>query len=100
MARKGQSPRAPLSADPVIRQKLAEAYIRVELMRLNNYRAMTKQLRGQPPGPEASLDKLYWSEMNKWLQEIGQEILGPLSQLDPTSAYYPTPVNLQYTLFV
>ena len=88
---------ASLSVDPVMRQKLAEAYIRVDLMRLNNYRAMTKQLRGQPPGPTASLDKLYWSETHKWLQEIGQEILGPLSQLDPTSPYYPTSVNLQYT---
>jgi len=86
-----------LSADPVIRQKLAQAYIRVDVMRLNNYRSITNQLRGQPPGPEASLDKLYWSETNKWMQEIGQEILGPLSQLDPTSSYYPTSVNLQFS---
>ena len=62
----------------MIRQKLAQAYIRVDVMRLNNYRSITNQLRGQPPGPEASLDKLYWSEMNKWMQEIGQEILGPI----------------------
>ena len=86
-----------LSADPVIRQKLAQAYIRVDVMRLNNYRSITNQLRGQPPGPEASLDKLYWSETNKWMQEIGQEILGPFSQLDPTSSYYPTSVNLQFS---
>jgi alkylation response protein AidB-like acyl-CoA dehydrogenase len=86
-----------LSADPVIRQKLAQAFIRVDVMRLNNYRSITNQLRGQPPGPEASLDKLYWSETNKWMQEIGQEILGPLSQLDPTSSYYPTSVNLQFS---
>jgi len=87
----------PLSADPVIRQKLAQAYIRVDIMRLNNYRSITQQLRGQPPGPEASLDKLYWSETNKWMQDIGQEILGLLSQLDPTSDYYPTSANLQFS---
>jgi len=85
----------PLSADPVIRQKLAQAYIRVDVMRLNNYRSITNQLHGQPPGPEASLDKLYWSETNKWMQEIGQEILGLFSQLDPASSHYPTSVNLQ-----
>jgi alkylation response protein AidB-like acyl-CoA dehydrogenase len=94
-ARKVKSHGQPLSADPIIRQKLAQAYIRVDVMRLNNYRSITNQLRGQPPGPEASLDKLYWSEMNKWMQEIGQEILGPFSQLDPESRYYPIPVNLQ-----
>lgn len=95
VARKVKRNGVPLSADPVTRQKLAQAYIRVDVMRLNNYRSITNQLRGQPPGPEASLDKLYWSEMNKWMQEIGQEMLGPFSQLDPESAYYPTAVNLQ-----
>jgi len=95
VAKKVQRHGVPLSADPVLRQKLAQAYIRVDLMRLNNYRSITNQLRGQAPGPEASLDKLYWSETNKWMQEIGQEILGPLAQLDPASAYYPTSVNLQ-----
>ena len=85
----------PLSADPVTRQKLAEAAMRVDVMRLNNYRAMTTEVRGRPPGPDASLDKLYWSETNKWMQEMGQEMLGPLSQLDPASPYYPTSVNLQ-----
>jgi alkylation response protein AidB-like acyl-CoA dehydrogenase len=84
-----------LSAEPVVRQKLAQAHIRVELMRLNNYRAMTRQLRGAPPGPEASLDKLYWSEMHQWVQDIGQEILGLHAQLSPESSYYPTAVNLQ-----
>ena len=96
-ARKVKRHGQPLSADPVIRQKLAQAYIRVNIMRLNNYRSITNQLRGQPPGPEASLDKLYWSEMNKWMQEIGQEILGPFSQLDPESRHYPISINLQYS---
>lgn len=95
VAQKVQRDGRPLSADPVVRQKLAQAHIRVEVMRLNNYRAITTQVRGRPPGPEASLDKLYWSETNKWMQEIGQELLGPFGQLDPESAYYPTTANLQ-----
>ena len=85
-----------LSKDPIVRQKLAEAYIRVDLMRLNNYRSMTRQLRGQPSGPEASLDKLYWSEAHQALQDIGQELLGVHSQLSPASSYYPTQVDLQF----
>lgn len=92
MTRNGQ----PLSANPLLRQKLAAAYIDVDIMRLNNYRSITSHLRGQAPGPEASLDKLYWSEMHQRIQEIGQEILGPLSQLSPASPYYPTSVDLAY----
>lgn len=86
----------PLSADPVFRQKLADAYIRVDVMRLNNYRTISSHLRGREPGPEASLEKLYWSETHQNLQEVGQELLGPHAQLSPASPYYPTSVDLQY----
>ena len=70
-----------LSEDPVLRQDLAQAHIRVEIMLLNLYRGITSRLRGQPPGPEASLDKLYWSELDKWMQELGMSLQGPYSQL-------------------
>ena len=70
-----------LSEDPVLRQDLAQAHIRVEVMLLNLYRGITSRLRGQPPGPEASLDKLYWSELDKWMQELGMSLQGPYSQL-------------------
>ncbi len=86
----------PLSADPVFRQKLADAYIRVDVMRLNNYRTISSHLRGREPGPEASLEKLYWSEAHQKMQEVGQELLGMHAQLSPPSPYYPTSVDLQY----
>ena len=70
-----------LSQDPVLRQGLAQAHVRVEIMLLNLYRGITSRLRGQPPGPEASLDKLYWSELDKWMQELGMSLQGPYSQL-------------------
>jgi alkylation response protein AidB-like acyl-CoA dehydrogenase len=70
-----------LSEDPMLRQDLAQAHIRVEIMLLNLYRGITSRLRGQPAGPEASLDKLYWSELDKWMQELGMSLQGPYSQL-------------------
>jgi alkylation response protein AidB-like acyl-CoA dehydrogenase len=76
-----------LSKDPVLRQSLAEAHIRVEIMLLNLYRGITSRLRGQPPGPEASLDKLYWSELDKWMQEVGMSMQGAYSQLMHDSKY-------------
>ena len=76
-----------LSEDPVLRQGLAQAHVRVEIMLLNLYRSITSRLRGQPPGPEASLDKLYWSELDKWMQELGMSLQGPYSQLMEGSAH-------------
>lgn len=54
---------------------------------MNLYRTITSQLRGQPPGPEASLAKLYWSELDKWMQEMGMSLQGPYSQLMRESKY-------------
>ena len=78
---------ATLAQEPVLRQQLARAYIGVEIMVLNLYRGITNRLRGKPPGPEASLDKLYWSELDKWMQELGMELQGPYSQLMEGSKY-------------
>jgi alkylation response protein AidB-like acyl-CoA dehydrogenase len=84
-----------LSHDPVVRQQLATAYIRVEIMLLNLYRSITTQLRGRPPGPEASLTKLYWSELDKWMQEVGMTLQGPYAQLMRESKY-AVPGDWQY----
>ena len=71
----------PLSADVRVRQKLAQAHMEVEIYRLNSLRGITKALRGEPPGPEGSINKLYWSEMNQRFQDLGQELQGPYGQL-------------------
>jgi alkylation response protein AidB-like acyl-CoA dehydrogenase len=63
--------------DPLQRQKLAQLYIEVEAMRLNGYRGMTRMLRGEEPGPEGSINKLMWSEVNQRLTETAMEVLGP-----------------------
>jgi alkylation response protein AidB-like acyl-CoA dehydrogenase len=84
-----------LSEDPIYRQQLADAHIRVEIMLLNLYRGITAQLRGQPPGPESSLAKLYWSELDKWMQELGMSLQGPYSQLNWDSDY-AVPGDWQY----
>jgi alkylation response protein AidB-like acyl-CoA dehydrogenase len=71
----------PATEDPLIRQKLAQSYIEVEILRLSTYRSITRLQRGQRPGPEGSIDKLFWSETAQRLFELAMEILGPQGQL-------------------
>lgn len=71
----------PVTVDPHLRQKLAQAYIECELLKLNNYRALTRLLRGNPPGPEGSLPKLQWAETNQRMQELAVDIQGDYGQL-------------------
>jgi alkylation response protein AidB-like acyl-CoA dehydrogenase len=33
------------------------------------------------PGPEGSIQKIFWSELNQRLQQVAQELLGPFGQL-------------------
>lgn len=69
------------TADPLVRQKLAQAYLELEILRLNTNRALTSLSKSGMPGAEGSIQKLYWSEMNQRTQQIAQEILGPYGQL-------------------
>ncbi len=69
------------SKDPITRQKLAQAYLELEIFRLNANRALSKMSKNKVPGPEGSILKIYWSEMNQRLHQTAMEVLGPLAQL-------------------
>ena len=69
------------AADPVIRQRLAQAYIEVEMLRLSGYRSLTQILRRGKPGVESSMDKVLGSETDQRLQELALEISGPYAAL-------------------
>jgi len=71
----------PASEDPVIRQKLAQSYAEIEIMRLNQMRAITRLSQSGLPGPEGSIQKIFWSELNQRFQQIATEVLGPYAQL-------------------
>mgnify|MGYP002630408720 CR=1 FL=1 len=62
--------------DPLIRQRLAWAHSKVEIMRFLGMRTLTKFLAGDHPGPDASIFKLYWSEYHKQITELAMDILG------------------------
>jgi alkylation response protein AidB-like acyl-CoA dehydrogenase len=71
------------SDDPVIRQRLAWCYSKVEIMRYLGYRVLTSFLAGRPLGPESSITKVYWSEYHQAATELAVDILG-LDALAPT----------------
>lgn len=81
-ARKPRSGKAPAAENPLVRQKLAQLYLELEIFRLNTSRALTKLMKTGMPGPEGSIQKIFWSEYNQRLSQAALEILGPLAQLD------------------
>ena len=77
------------TADPLVRQQLAWAYTQVELMRFAGLRTLAQVAAGRPPGPEASVAKLFWSEYHKRLGEIAIGIEGADGLLRPDGDGYP-----------
>ena len=72
----------PTLDDPVVRQKLGRMVVEVEVLRYAGYRILSKLEQGKRPGSESSVDKLYYSELDKRHQELIQDILGPYGQLE------------------
>jgi alkylation response protein AidB-like acyl-CoA dehydrogenase len=62
--------------DPVVRDRLAWCYTKVETMRFLGYRILTQYLRDGVLGPEASISKLYWSEYHQHAVDLALSILG------------------------
>jgi alkylation response protein AidB-like acyl-CoA dehydrogenase len=69
------------SEDPVVRQRLAQLLIEAEVLRLNAYRGLTATMRDGVPGPEGSLGKWHWSDVNQSLTELAMDIAGPRAML-------------------
>jgi alkylation response protein AidB-like acyl-CoA dehydrogenase len=71
----------PAAQDPITRQKLAQCYAEIEIMRWNQLRAFSRVTATGVPGAEGSIQKIFWSELNQRLQQIAQEMFGAYGQL-------------------
>jgi alkylation response protein AidB-like acyl-CoA dehydrogenase len=56
--------------------------VEAEVLRYAGFRILSKLEQGKRPGPESSVDKLYYSELDKRHQELVQDILGPYGQIE------------------
>jgi alkylation response protein AidB-like acyl-CoA dehydrogenase len=81
LSRKFQKNGQAAAEDPLTRQKLAQCYAEIEIMRMNQLRAFSRISTTGVPGPEGSIQKIFWSELNQRLQQVAQEIFGPYGQL-------------------
>jgi alkylation response protein AidB-like acyl-CoA dehydrogenase len=79
----------PAWDDPVIRQKLAQLAIDCEAFKYTRLRGLTRQLRGEPPGPEGSILKLTGSELGVRIAEVAGEMLGVHALVNAPSAAVP-----------
>jgi hypothetical protein len=79
----------PLAKRPEVRHRLADAAIEVEVSRMNSYNIAWQQSNGKVPNKEASVSKLFSTEMQQRLADTGMHLLGMYGQLAPGSKWAP-----------
>ncbi len=72
-----------------VRQRLAAFEIEKEALKYTRLRSLTRQLRGQPPGPEGSILKLAGSELGVRIAAFASELLGPYALLEAETEAVP-----------
>lgn len=79
----------PLSQDRLIRSKLAQLKIELEIGRLHMYRVAMVMDEGRAPNWESSMSKVYGTAFEQHLAGAAIEILGLYGQLSPQSKWAP-----------
>ena len=62
--------------DVEVADALAQAFVELRILRLHNWRTLSRLARGIEPGPESSLTKLAWSDMSQHLSATALDVLG------------------------
>jgi len=55
----------PHRGDPLVRQRLAQFYIEAQVKEITAFRANSARMRGQQPGPEGGVNKVFNAEYNQ-----------------------------------
>jgi alkylation response protein AidB-like acyl-CoA dehydrogenase len=72
--------------DPVMRQRLADAWIGLRIMRFNALRAFS-HTDGVDLSREAMITKLYWATWHRNMGKLAMDVLGPQSEIADAAPY-------------
>jgi alkylation response protein AidB-like acyl-CoA dehydrogenase len=76
LAQRTQRNGLPATRDAKVRRQLAVFEAKIEAMRLNGMRSLTKQLRGEPLTSDTSVNKLHRAELEVDMGDFALELLG------------------------
>jgi alkylation response protein AidB-like acyl-CoA dehydrogenase len=71
--------------DPLLRQRLAQLFIESEILRLIRLRTVTAAVKGEPPGPEASIRKMLADEHGQVIMALAKDLTGAAGMLQDGS---------------
>src|SRR4030095_10006655 len=81
VVRRAETDVSVVGVDTAVRQQVARFYTELQAIKYSSLRQLTRQLRGDPPGPESSLVKLAASELNQRVVQFATTLLGQTGQV-------------------
>ena len=74
---------------PEVADRLVDAFVELRLLRLHNWRTLSRLARGVEPGPESSWIKLAWTDMTQHLSAAALDVIGPAAPLSAGASANP-----------
>jgi alkylation response protein AidB-like acyl-CoA dehydrogenase len=65
-----------LGGDAALRERIAKLQIGIEALRLGALRTLTATMKTGVPGPEGSISKWEWADLNQEMTNLATEVLG------------------------
>ena len=77
--------------DPTLRQQLARLHIEQKVLDLIRFRTISARIRGEQPGPEASIRKVMADEHGQHIMRVARDLCGSAGMLSTSGPLGSTP---------
>ena len=75
------------AADPLIRQRIAQAWMGLRIQRYHALRTLAGVDEGADPPPAASIAKLFWATWHRDLGKLAMDVMGPEAEIAEGEPY-------------
>ena len=72
-------------SDPVLRDQVIQAWMDAQAYRWFTFQTVSRMMQGESIGPDSSMNKVFWSEMDVRTHETALALIGEALELDEGS---------------
>jgi alkylation response protein AidB-like acyl-CoA dehydrogenase len=82
--------------DPIVRQRIADAWIGLRIQRYNALRILSAVEAGGQLGPESMITKIFWASWHRSLGKLAMDVLGVHSEITEGAPYELSSLQRMY----
>ncbi len=82
--------------DPTLRQRIADAWVGLRIMRFNTLRVLSNVLDGNELSPAGMITKLYWATWHRDLGKLAMDVLGAEAEITEGAPYELSKLQRMY----